>query len=98
MSDKYNGWTNYETWNVALWLHNDEVSYNYWEEQTSNAETVEELASQLEQEVKDQSPARDASLYTDLLGAALSEVNWYEIAKDWKEEQESVTKFKSTEG
>ena len=23
----YNGWTNYETWNVALWMDNDEISY-----------------------------------------------------------------------
>ena len=23
----YNGWTNYETWNVALWVNNDEGSY-----------------------------------------------------------------------
>ena len=25
---KYNGWTNYETWNVALWLQNMEVLYD----------------------------------------------------------------------
>ena len=25
----YNGWTNYETWNVALWMDNDETSYTY---------------------------------------------------------------------
>ena len=25
----YNGWTNYETWNVALWMDNDETSYQY---------------------------------------------------------------------
>ena len=25
---QYNGWTNYETWNVALWLGNDEGLYN----------------------------------------------------------------------
>ncbi len=31
---KYQGWTNYETWAVKLWMDNDEASYNFWQEQT----------------------------------------------------------------
>jgi hypothetical protein len=27
-SKKYNGWKNYETWNVALWLQNDESMHD----------------------------------------------------------------------
>jgi hypothetical protein len=26
----YNGWPNYETWNVMLWLNNDEGTYRYY--------------------------------------------------------------------
>lgn len=32
-TETYNGWTNYETWVVNLWLGNDEGSDRYWREQ-----------------------------------------------------------------
>lgn len=28
----HNGWSNYESWLVALWIDNDEGSYTYWRE------------------------------------------------------------------
>jgi hypothetical protein len=31
----YNGWANYETWNVALWLDSDEGLYSFAREYTS---------------------------------------------------------------
>jgi hypothetical protein len=31
--DRYNGWTNYETWCVHLWLSNEEGSYRHWREE-----------------------------------------------------------------
>ena len=32
MEEKYNGWHNYETWCVKLWIDNEEGSYRYWQE------------------------------------------------------------------
>jgi hypothetical protein len=42
MSDeRYNGWTNYATWNVALWLGNDQGLYNAYREMV--AEVCEDV-------------------------------------------------------
>jgi len=104
---RYNGWTNYETWNVALWLDNDQGSQEYWREvaqdvysrkaEASKHQTLEEHAAQLlgelmESEIEDsaqemlKSAGQAASMFSDLLGAALSEVNWYEIAEHYIED------------
>lgn len=31
---RYNGWTNYETWCVKLWIDNDQGEYEMWREAT----------------------------------------------------------------
>jgi hypothetical protein len=37
----YNGWKNYETWNLKLWLDNDQDTYHYWQHAAREALTVD---------------------------------------------------------
>lgn len=96
---KYNGWSNYETWCVHLWLSNEERDYRYWraeaarhrKEALRHANELEGiwsvelagragLAEQMKGEIEDAAPIGMACLYSDLLSATLSEVDWHEIA------------------
>jgi hypothetical protein len=96
----YNGYTNYETWAVSTWLDNERGSYFGWlnrakellEDDTETANT--ELAHEIRQHLDEFHPLADsASLYSDLLNAALAKVDWYEVAEGFietaKEELES---------
>ena len=100
---EYNGWTNYETWVVNLWMDNEEGTYDYWREvaedvyhnqtrEPSNGFTrMDEAVCLLADRLKDDHENRKdnilenaeltASVWADLLGAALSETNWREIAE-----------------
>lgn len=96
----HNGWRNYETWAVNLWLTNDAGSSEYWAEAAAdqmrrarmfphNVFTVSEdaryqLADMLKDEITDLAPSLEG-VYADLLNAALSEVEWSEIANAWLE-------------
>lgn len=87
---KYNGWTNYETWVVSLWLDNDQVTQEHWREQAAESldgESVEDatqiLAERLQEEHEDSMPSEgvEGTMWGDLLSGALSDVNWSEIAQ-----------------
>jgi hypothetical protein len=43
----YNGWRNYETWNVALWLQNDEGLYRIMLDVIKRGDTYLDLACEL---------------------------------------------------
>ena len=97
----YNGWTNYETWNVKLWMDNDQLNYDYWREQAEQfgKDDVHGLSVVLKDEHEENRPELTGT-YADLLGAALSMVNWYEIAEsllsDIADESDSLVPDKAT--
>lgn len=99
MSKGYNGWKNYETWAVNLWLSNEEPTWDYWLEEAvecrsqaaicpqvaggvwqADRAAVYLLADRLKEEIRDDAP-EVVGMYADLLGAALDEVDWLEIAE-----------------
>ena len=93
MSDnKYNGWSNYETWVVNLWLDNDEYSQTMLRQFAKDSircaelhgrdrdNAVYECSKMIQNEVEENTPEVEG-MFSDLLSAALSEVNWFEIAE-----------------
>ena len=97
----YNGWNNYETWCVALWASNEQHTYNLTcamaQDAYDNAEpgkhvtrteqATMDLADALKEWMDSENPlAGESSLWSDLLGAALSEVDWREWAENLMED------------
>lgn len=77
----YNGWTNYETWCVNLWLTNDQASY-FTICSLPDAEAIKDYVDQLRcyEEV--------SGMFADLLTSALQSVNWHEIYDGLHEEDD----------
>ena len=90
MSDqKYNGWTNYETWLVNVWMSNEYGDYKYWDEQTGEVigeefpvvRLGERIGEWLDESRADLVADSTASLMSDLLAGAISAVDTVEIAR-----------------
>ena len=91
MTERYNGWTNYETWVANLWLDQDS---GYWHEHAQDIavqkdhdkdEATYEMARVMESYYDEFAPATEG-MYADLLSASMSRINWYEIAGHYVDE------------
>jgi hypothetical protein len=89
--EKYNGWKNYETWLVNLWIDNDGGS-EYWADRAEESRDVSDLADEMEAYYADLAgvviPA--FGMFNDLFNSALREVSWYDIAEHYVNELEPV--------
>jgi hypothetical protein len=74
--NKYNGWTNYETWRIALeYFDGFDNTYNY------HTDSVYELAKFLEEIVKDHLDSLcENNVVLSYANAFIDRVNWREIA------------------
>ena len=88
--EKYNGWENYATWAVNLWLSNDEGLYRnvcgIVEDAEDEAEAEERIKGYVE-ELEELSKEKEAgdelkSMFEDI--GSMGRVDWGEIAEAWR--------------
>jgi hypothetical protein len=85
----YQGWKNYESWAVGLWLDNDQSLQREAQRVVNREANIYRAADALKTFVtEDVLPDLGASLAQDLLNAAVSEVDWQEVAEHFKDEDE----------
>jgi hypothetical protein len=80
----YNGWKNYPTWVVNLWLGNDQGTYSECSYMAREA-LRDAPHDSFKEYVTDLIDDESAGLGNDLIGYALGEVDWNEIADSWLE-------------
>jgi len=92
--EKYNGYANYETWAVNLWLTNDESAYMAVRQIASEYEDSDDCERAIKDWVEDNIPDLPGfnenlfpmGLFSDLILASLKEVDWSEIVESLKED------------
>jgi len=84
MDNKYNGWTNYETWRVNLEIFDGFDPFDYFSDDQANmmdwlADALKDHAEAIIFENYDQKST--SSLMEDYARAFIQNVNWHEIAR-----------------
>lgn len=82
MNDKtYNGWTNYETWLVGLWLDNDEGSHHECRAIARRAASPFTAGEAIKDFIEECYDLPTTGLVADLVNSGLAQVDWREIGE-----------------
>ena len=78
---KYNGWSNHETWLASLWLGENETSYSVLVKAIKIAGESFDKANWLEARLRRQLDCEieTACLWQDILRLAFDRINWIEV-------------------
>jgi hypothetical protein len=81
---EYNGWTNYETWLVNMWFGDVFADMQNDREDTSAQSLEDFVVSMLE----DQGQLPETGFATDIMNAAMRQVDWEDLASHYEVEEE----------
>jgi hypothetical protein len=87
----YSGWTNYETWCVNLWLTNESDTESTLRMLAETNAGLSHRAERLKHYVRNMAPIEGATLFVDLLQAALDSVNWREIIENHEHDDDDYS-------
>ena len=87
---KYNGWTNYETWLCNMWFNYFDFTeqMELFDNCEDNCDVLDIIEDYIKQSVEEfvecsLSPASQHGFIHDMLNAAISEIDWRDIAEHY---------------
>jgi len=86
--NKYNGWTNYETWLCNLWFENYDFTdiLDIFEDYEERDDILRVITNYIKDDVEyrvEESRESASGFVNDLINAALGEIDYYDIAEHY---------------